>query len=133
MLYETWNRIFLLSAALTLLFLTVTVIMIVKFRFFSLLRFRKENKSRDNYIHTSAEIKIPASSEENFSGTESLSDSTECIRRDDNNEICRETVVIPQNPEISGTVVISDEFRLKRNTIIIHADPSVIRKITDTQ
>lgn len=91
MTYETWHIIYYVSGVLTLLFFILTLIFIIAFRFFDLVKFSISQRKK----HTSASSAYIPDSDEISSVTEKLSDTPVS----DQYEFQNSTVVVTSEKE----------------------------------
>lgn len=114
MSYEIWHIIHIVSGAAAAVFLVLTVIFAVKFRFFELLEFRLRSRSS-----TPPEI---------IQRNNDVSSVTEQLSRSGNMNhggiTADGTVIAGKSPSASDS-----DFVITRNIIVINADPSVIDQI----
>lgn len=125
MTYETWRILFFVFAALTMIFTASSIFFIIKFRFFSLVRFSlRDKKSSENPAVTKP---LYTGETEALSVTESIrTDNTEKTSDINKSRSSSDTVIAGTDTSAEGTVLVRNSFRVTKSTVIIHADPSVI-------
>ncbi|WP_044976005.1 hypothetical protein [Ruminococcus sp. HUN007] len=121
MTYTFWKILFISSGALTVLLIVLTIIFIIRFRFFELVHFLIHNKN-ENFTPAVHSQSVSPKRAERPAVTEKLSD-----RRTENySGITPDGTVIACRP---ADTAAPDRFVITRNTIIINADPSVLDQI----
>ena len=116
MTHEIWQKIFIVSGILSVIFAALTVFLIIHFRFFSLVRFTISS--------TKTTKKYPADIPEKTTHTEKLSSPVPAPDQSGGT-----VVAPPHSSESTGTVIASDTFRYIKSIVITNADISQITSL----
>lgn len=122
--YEIWHRIFIISLITAVASASVTVFLIIKYRFFSLIKSGTTNPRRT--VTAVLRDELPR-----ISATDGSPVKTEQLRKSRDNEktdfpIHSDTVISGYTPVkyVSG----NNEISLIINRVIIHSNPDIIEK-----
>lgn len=115
MKHELWYRIYEISGISAVVFSIITLFFIIRFRFFSLLRFSIQNRKQ--------KIKQTEVKDHN-----DISVKTEQLIKIQP-QVSKGTVIAEQPVIKTGTVIAADNFMIRKNIIITGTDPSFIDSV----
>ncbi len=120
MKHELWYKIYGISGCAAIIFLFITIIFIIRFRFFSLLISAMNRRKKTDISISSTNV-----------SSDKISVRTERIPKipQENNSRKTGTVIAGMSGVRTGTVIASDNFFITRNIVITGTDSSFIDEI----